>query len=175
MRKASERARGFSLVEVTLALGIAAFSLVVLLGLLPVGVDTNKASAEETSAAAILANIVADLRATPHAKGVSYQSPTYRFYVPAAVAANNLNSTLYLREDGSVVSANAAPDPAKNPRYRVTVALYAPSKANGTDISRTSTGVHLTITWPALGQSDIYKPPPGYARTLEVFTTLDRN
>jgi Tfp pilus assembly protein PilV len=55
----------FSLVEVTLALGVAGFCLIAILGLLPAGLNTNQNSVRQTTANGILSTIVADLRATP--------------------------------------------------------------------------------------------------------------
>lgn len=48
---------GFSLVEVTLALGIVSFCLVAIVGLLPVGLQTAKASREHAAAAASVEQI----------------------------------------------------------------------------------------------------------------------
>ncbi len=55
----------FSLVEVTLALGIAAFCLIAVFGLIPVGVQTNRNATSQTAATNIMAAVIADLRATP--------------------------------------------------------------------------------------------------------------
>src|SRR4029453_3243408 len=55
----------FSLVELTLALGIAAFCLIALVGIIPVGVQTNRNATSQTAAANIMAAVIADLRATP--------------------------------------------------------------------------------------------------------------
>jgi Tfp pilus assembly protein PilV len=53
----------FSLVEVTLALGVAAFSLLVILGMLPVSLKTNQSSSQQTTANGIISQVAADLRA----------------------------------------------------------------------------------------------------------------
>ncbi len=53
----------FSLIEVTLALGVAAFCLIAVFGLLPVGVNTNQSSIQQTAAASFATRIAADLRA----------------------------------------------------------------------------------------------------------------
>src|SRR5207247_3042045 len=55
----------FSLVEVTLALGVGAFCLIAVFGLLPVGVQTNQRATSQTAATSIMANVIADLRSTP--------------------------------------------------------------------------------------------------------------
>ena len=66
MKKLST-ATAFSLVELTLALGIAAFCLVAVFALIPVAVLTNRNATSQTAAANIMAAVVADLRATPKA------------------------------------------------------------------------------------------------------------
>src|SRR5436190_21311438 len=59
------RVHAFSLVEITLALGVAAFCLLAVFGLVPVGVQTNRNATSQTAATSVIAAVVADLRATP--------------------------------------------------------------------------------------------------------------
>jgi uncharacterized protein (TIGR02598 family) len=61
------------LIEVTLALGVAAFCLIAVFGLIPVGVQTNRNATSQTAATNIIAAVVADLRATPTANATSSQ------------------------------------------------------------------------------------------------------
>ncbi|PYI58832.1 MAG: Verru/Chthon cassette protein B, partial [Verrucomicrobia bacterium] len=65
MNRRLRSAAAFSLVELTLALGIAAFCLIALFGLVPIGIQTNRNATSQTSATNIMAAVVADLRATP--------------------------------------------------------------------------------------------------------------
>jgi uncharacterized protein (TIGR02598 family) len=65
MNNRTQSTAAFSLVEVTLALGVAAFCLIAILGLMPAGLNTNQTSVRQTTANGILSSIVADLRATP--------------------------------------------------------------------------------------------------------------
>src|SRR5215475_11700721 len=58
----------FSLVELTLALGVAAFCLIAVFGLVPVGVQTNRNATSETAATNILSSVVSDLRGGPPSK-----------------------------------------------------------------------------------------------------------
>src|SRR4026207_1558234 len=55
----------FSLVELTLALGIAAFCLIAVFGLVPVGVQTNRNATSQTTATNILSSVISDIRASP--------------------------------------------------------------------------------------------------------------
>jgi type II secretory pathway pseudopilin PulG len=63
IKRQSSHIPGFSLVEVTLALGVAALCLLVLAGLLPIGLKTQQASIQQTTANGIIAAISAVLRA----------------------------------------------------------------------------------------------------------------
>lgn len=54
--------RGFSLIEVVMALGVVSYALLLILALVPHGVKTNQASALETRASCILSLLEADLR-----------------------------------------------------------------------------------------------------------------
>src|SRR5947199_2061260 len=65
--------RAFSLVEVTLAIGVAAFCLIAVFGLVPVGVQTNRNATSQTAATNIAASVAADLRATPNTSATSSQ------------------------------------------------------------------------------------------------------
>ena len=70
MKLRSRSIAAFSLVEVTLALGIAAFCLIAVFGLVPVGVQTNRNATSQTTATNILSSVVSDIRASP--KGGTY-------------------------------------------------------------------------------------------------------
>jgi uncharacterized protein (TIGR02598 family) len=153
MNRGRYRSVGFSLVEVTLALGIAAFCLIGLFGLLPLGVQTNQSSISQTAAASVLSSVVADLRATPKTSLTSLQ---YEITFGAA-------KILYFDGEGRVVvpaNANAAP------RYRVTI-TFPPSPVG----SFAPTFVSLKVSWPAL--VDPATATPG--GSTDTFTALDRH
>ncbi len=57
------KSSAFSLVEVTLALGVAAVSLLIIAAMLPISIKTNQASANQTVANGIISQIADDLRA----------------------------------------------------------------------------------------------------------------
>src|SRR5438046_2808123 len=63
MRKPSASS-AFSLIELTLALGIAAFCLITVFGLVPVAVLANRNATSQTAATSVIASVIADLRAT---------------------------------------------------------------------------------------------------------------
>ena len=72
MRKLSA-ASAFSLIELTLAIGIAALCLLAVIGLVPVAVLTTRNATSQTAATNIMAAVVADLRATPKNSNTSAQ------------------------------------------------------------------------------------------------------
>lgn len=144
---------GFSLVEVTLALGVAAFCLIAIFGLLPLGVQTNQNSVSQTAAASLLSSVVADLRATPKT------SPTSSQYGITFGAARSL----FFDGEGRSVSST---DPNATPRYRVTITF--PSSPAGTF---GPTFVSLKVSWPAL--LDPAKTTP--AGLVETFAAFDRH
>ena len=68
MKRSINSQAAFSLVEVTLALGIAAFCLMAVFGLVPVGVQTNRNATSQTAATNILSSVVSDIRAACQGK-----------------------------------------------------------------------------------------------------------
>ncbi len=62
MRSSRCNPAGFSLVELTLALGVAAFCLIAVFGLMPVGVQTNRNATSQTRATNIAAAVARPAR-----------------------------------------------------------------------------------------------------------------
>lgn len=73
----------FSLVEVTIALGIAAFALIAVLGLLPVGLNAAQKASEQTVAAQLANEIGEDLLAI----GDLDKTPRYNIEPPRGTTA----------------------------------------------------------------------------------------
>src|SRR5882724_12611096 len=123
------RPHAFSLVEVTLALGVAAFCLLAVFGLLPVGLQTNRNATSQTAATNIIAFVVADLRANYQNQG------TWRS--PLLCITLGTQTTLYF-DSQSRCSGNLAGttnpcgggfSPVLQTRYRVTI-TFPPSTGN---------------------------------------------
>ena len=114
----------FSLVELTLALGIAAFSLIAVFSLIPVGVQTNRNATSQTAATNIIASVIADMRAT-----TSSTSPQYGITFGTAM-------TLYFDTAGQFTTSLTA-----NSRYRASITF--PSSPSGLSYA------DVNITWPA--------------------------
>lgn len=153
MSRRRDRSAGFSLVEVTLALGLAAFCLIGLFGLLPLGVQTNQSSISQTAAASVLSSVVADLRATPKTRLTSLQ---YEITFGTA-------KILYFDGEGRAIVPT---DANANPRYRLTI-TFPPSPSGPS----APTFVSLKVSWPALVDPATATP----AGSTETFTALDRH
>ena len=146
MKKLGSTVAAFSLVEVTLALGVAAFCLIAVFGLMPVGVQTNRNATSQTAATNIIAAVVADLRATPKTTNTSTQfSITF-----------GTNRTLYFDGAGQF-STTSGP----NSRYQLNVTWNsAPSGLRYADFK---------VTWPASAT------PSDANGSVEMFAAFDRN
>jgi uncharacterized protein (TIGR02598 family) len=147
MKLRSYTIAAFSLVEVTLALGVAAFCLMAVFGLMPVGVQTNRKATSQTAATNIMAAVVADLRATPSANNTSAQ-----FGITFGTA-----KTLYFDGAGQFTTTLGA-----NSRYQLSLTwnASAPSGLRYAD---------LKVTWPAAATS------ANASGSLETFAAFDRN
>lgn len=135
----------FSLVEVTIAIGVAAFALVAIFGLLPIGIESNQAAIQQTRAVNLAATIVEDLRHATLETGAV--SPQYGIDVNSAKA-----QMLYLDELGTVVPKTAA-------AFQATLTLSYPP-------DRKTTGGSLSISWPVGAQNS--------TNAVSVFVALER-
>ena len=177
-------AAAFTLVEVALAMGIASFCLVAVLGLVPLGIDTNLKASDQTACSSIMTHVLADLRATPMTSppGAAATSAEYALKIPSRSGSDaptkpTIFATLYF---GNTAQQFFFPPPPStvsplNARYRMTV-TYLPSNftsATGAP-DKTATGVILLLTWPPA--VDPNNPSTGRpAGRVQVFASLDRN
>jgi uncharacterized protein (TIGR02598 family) len=145
MRSRNYKNSAFSLVEVTLALGVAAFCLLALFGLIPVSMQTNRNATSQTAATSIIAGVIADLRATPTANPTSSQ-----FGITFGT-----NVTLYF--DGA---GQASTLPTANSRYQLNVTWGGSSALRYAD---------LKVTWPATANA------ANATGSTEMFAAFNRN
>jgi uncharacterized protein (TIGR02598 family) len=151
----------FSLVEVTLALGVAALSLLAIFALLPLGVKTNQVAIEQSATIDLLSAVAADLRATPATtpRGRAISSSRFAISIPGNPVGSSTTATLFFTTEGQFSS-----EVDSKSRYRVTI-KFLPNGAG----ARTATFVDLKATWPATASLT-------YAGGVaEMFIALDRN
>ena len=151
------RVHAFSLVELTLALGIAAFCLIAVFGLVPIGVQTNRNATSQTAATNIIASVMADMRST-----TSATSPQYRVTFGTA-------KTLYFDSagqcsvdvNGSIKVDGSSWSPPLQTRYQLNITF--PSSPTGLSYA------DVKATWPAAAA------PANASGSVETFAAFDRN
>ena len=147
--------QAFSLVEVTVALGIAAFCLIAIFGLVPVAVQTNRNATSQTRATNIMTAVVSDLRATPNSNTTSTQ-----FGITFGTCKR-----LYFDSEGQVVSSGVCdPSTQATPtsRYQVNVTW---SDSGWSQLSYAD----VKVTWPAAAAV------ANASGSTEMFAAFDRN
>lgn len=137
--------KGFSLVEVTFALGIAGFCLIAVFGMMPVAVQTNRSATSQTSATNVMAAVVADLRATPKSSSTSGQ-----FGITFGT-----NKTLYFDGTGQFTTSLGT-----NSRYQLNITWSGSTGLRYAD---------LKVTWPAAAAS------ANTTGSTEMFVAFDRD
>jgi uncharacterized protein (TIGR02598 family) len=162
MKPASTRS-GFSLVEITLALGVAGFCLIAILGMLPVGLKTQQAGSQQTTANAIISQIVGDLRADvrlPPGQQSKSQELTAGLGLHGHWATVGTPDTLYFTNDGKQTTATSTTDP---PVFRAKITYLFPP-------TTTTSLADITVSWPA--QVDPTTGVP--AGSVETFIAVNR-
>jgi len=160
------RVGAFSLVEVTLALGVASFCLVAVLGLLPVGIQTNQAAIQQTTANTILSSIISDMRSAPvFPRGNGVVSKQFSHTFPNT-PTQFLTTTLYFHNDGSTTTTPTTAD--ANTTFYATVTFLSPTTG-----SRTASLYDVKVAWPYAasgngnGNGNSGTPAPrGYVETV---------
>jgi uncharacterized protein (TIGR02598 family) len=131
--------KGFSLVEIVLALGVISFALVAIIGLLPIGLASGRASIQETRANLLAQQIFATLRSQPFT-AVDMKSLGPNTTVDLSTENGPLGTPLYATYDGQFVGG----------ADYFTIQITFQNAPNGL-ISGTANEVHLKISGRELG------------------------
>jgi uncharacterized protein (TIGR02598 family) len=162
----------FSLVELTLALGIAAFCLIGVFGLMPIGVQTNRNATSQTVATNIMAAVVSDLRATPKANtistqfGVTFGTNATRYFDSAGRCA--CDSAGLQRFNPVTGSCSDTWTPALQLRYQLSV-TFSQQSPTPTPPAVPTIYADLKVTWPAAAT------PANASGLAEMLAAFDRN
>ena len=164
MKRSLHITAAFSLVEVTLALGVAAFCLIAVLGMLPVGLKTQQASVNQTMANAIISQIIDDLRADMRLPpGQASKEEASGFSLHGHWAAVLTPDTLYFTIDakptGSVNQGTVPTDAV----FRAVITYLFPPTA-------TTSIANVKVSWPA--QVDPATGVP--AGSIDMFAAVNR-
>jgi hypothetical protein len=166
----------FSLVELTIALGVITFCLLVIIGLLAIGINSTHSSTTQTAATNLLTAVTSDLEAVPNitpsfnttfnsAKGTVTTpggsgrgsgvsgSPVYGLTLPAGGSGGTTNIIFYVAENGIT---NASPSSCL---YRVNIWITAANSAS----NHQETFARILISWPAAAP---YTTAQGYVENV---------
>ena len=166
MKHSFPKTAGFSLVEIVLALGVAAFCLIAVLGMLPVSLKTQQASVNQTKANSIISQVVNDLRADirlPPGQQSKSVEGTLGLGLHGSWANRATPFTIYFTNDGKqtpphTVNGSLPADAV----FRVTIIYLFPPTA-------TTSTAKITVSWPA-AQSDLTK----VAGSIDTFAAINR-
>jgi type II secretory pathway pseudopilin PulG len=146
MRYPLRKVAGFSLVEIVIALGVAAFALVAVMGMLPMGLKTQQASIQQTTANEVMAAILNDLRADvvlPPGQASKEQDSGFGLHGHWALVA--VPDTLFFNNAGNQtgsVAQGTFPTAPSDAVFRAKITYLFPPTA-------TTSVANVTITWPA--------------------------
>lgn len=158
LRRSSHKIAAFSLVEVTLALGVAAVALLAILGMLPVSLKTQQASIQQTTANSIISQIFSDLRAdlrlppglASHETDGGFQPPLHGHWLRMTTP-----DTLFFTQEGKPV--NNGGDVAV---FRATITYNQVGPTGNTSLAS------ITVSWPAQVDPSAGGVPAGSVTTL---------
>jgi type II secretory pathway component PulJ len=145
MKLPSRSVAGFSLVEVTLALGIAAFCLIAVLGALPVSLKTQQAGGNQTKANQIVAAIFSDLRADvrlPPGQASKAQGEWSNLHGHWAQVATP--DVLYFTNDTKQTGSTNQGTAPSDAVFRATITYMLPPTPG-----YTTSVADIKVTWPA--------------------------
>lgn len=154
---------GFSLVEVTIAVGVAAFCLTSLTGLIMTGLHSNEKAEDRYMALNVAATLFSDLKSAPKATNGNSQTVD-SVSISEAGSNDDAEQVVYYSEVADSTGSHFANQCSPTAHYRISLSMHSP----GTKQHR-ATFVHLRLTWPAQAT------PETASGRVEVVSALDRN
>jgi len=136
----SNRARSFSLVEVVLALGVVAFAIVAILGMVPIGLSTGHGAQDETRAAQIAQAVLSSVVSQAQTQFSNIQLQLDDNSTTALDLTATGTKAIYADNDGRLI---AAPTGAV---YAVNIAMNAARVGFDTGYANEVT---ISVAWPA--------------------------
>jgi uncharacterized protein (TIGR02598 family) len=164
MKRVAKSTPAFSLVEVTLALGVAAFCLVAVLGTFPAGLKTQRVSVQQTTANSIASQITAFLRADVRlppgqAKKAQGNWSSLNDHWFNVATPDTLYFTNEAKQTGSINST-----PPADAAFRAIITYRTPP-------TETTSLADITVTWPAQVDPATGGIPEG---SVETFVAVNR-
>jgi uncharacterized protein (TIGR02598 family) len=108
----NRRSSAFSLVEVVLALGVVAFAIVAILGLVPTGLQTSHSSQDETRAAQIAQSVINTMASQAQtnftAVGLPLPSPAPTIDLTSSITSATSPAAFFYADNDGQISQSAA-------------------------------------------------------------------
>jgi uncharacterized protein (TIGR02598 family) len=166
MKKSFRLKRGFSLVEVAVALSIASFCMVTLMGLIPVGLHKYQQADNQSVMANLTTSVAQDLQSTTVSNSTA-TSPRFQFNIPAPGP-----STAMPLPQNAYVDASGTPrtNLSNNSIYRISVAFFPPAAG-----LKNATLARIMVTFPAQADANPGIWPTKYSSMFETTVALNRN
>ena len=166
MKRPSHAAFAFSLVEITLAMGVAAFCLLAVMGMLPIGLKTQKASVQQTTANSIISQIEGKLRAATRVPPGQEDKTDSKWLLHPHTGGGPWDSepdVLYFTNEGNSVGSAVTSDSI----YRATITYFQPpTPGYSTSLA------DITVSWPP--QFDPTNPASVLLGKVETFIAINR-
>ena|SRR5438094_7745403 len=165
MKRSSREIAGFSMVEITLALGITAFCLLAVLGLLAAGLQTQQASIQQTTANEVISDQAGILRAAVrYPPGIADKLDDPYRTLKGHWATVGTPDTLYYTNEGVITGNVNVIGPGAV--FRLTLTYLQPP-------TETTALANIKVTWPA--EVDPADPRTGApAGKVETFIAVNR-
>lgn len=158
------RQRAFSLVEVTIALGVAGFCLLAIVGLLQSGLTSERSTVDQTFATGVLADIYDDLRATPSGSNVSSDLKI------DLSGSQGTPQVLFFSGTGYPTGAKGSAATSDS-RFRAGVQVDPITNSLGTNAVR----ARIFVSWPAATDPSASGWPQKQSGSVELVTELPRS
>jgi uncharacterized protein (TIGR02598 family) len=156
------RIAAFSLVEVTLALGVAAFALLAILGMIPTTLKTQQTSIQQTTGNAIISSIFADLRADLILPPGQYRhlEEDSGYQLHGHWAGMLQPDTLYFTQEGKQTGNVNANNPPADAVFRAKITYNPVGPTGNTSIA------NVVVSWPAVVDPSAGGVPVGSVTAL---------
>ena len=184
------KARGFSLIEIALALGVIAFALSAIIGLLSITLQSESQSQDDIVISAMTTQVMADLR-RERFSGVVFISGTTAISAGASgtngifpdtsgsspIASNTSLPSYYFDHSGVWITGSSGAAPTRAQAVAAgAVYQCTPAITSGTvpGIPVDLVNVCLSFYWPAAALSGTSNPPANAPNTRTVYTGIAR-
>ncbi|HEX4084236.1 MAG TPA: hypothetical protein VHY22_04945 [Chthoniobacteraceae bacterium] len=149
---------GFSLIEIALALGVIAFALVAIVGLMSVSMKTGRGATEDTLLSSMTGQVMSGLRSqhfvdASHPAGTQGVLPDTAAVSSSAAITATILPTMYFDNSGALLSSSSGAPAASGALYQCVAtiqpdaATMGPPSANGVQAINL-VRVSLTFGWP---------------------------